>query len=77
VVPKLAAKQTEPLNSVAMQTLASQDAASHDQYLKLLRFDDQIAELASRRGVPQDYWVLLGGRAGCLHRVDLCRTAGG
>ena len=50
VVPKLPAKPTDQLNSLAMQTLASQDAASHDQYLKLLRFDDQIAELASRRG---------------------------
>ncbi|GAB4822586.1 hypothetical protein N2152v2_009632 [Parachlorella kessleri] len=51
VVPKLPAKPTDQLNSLAMQTLASQDAASHDQYLKLLRFDDQIAELASRRGL--------------------------
>lgn len=60
VLPRLPPKPPEPLNSTALQTLASQDAASHDQYLKLLRFDDQIAELASRRGVCG--WVGGGGR---------------
>jgi hypothetical protein len=31
--------------------LAQQDAASQAQHLKVLRFDDQLAELATRRGL--------------------------
>lgn len=65
VLPRLPPKPPEPLNSTALQTLASQDAASHDQYLKLLRFDDQIAELASRRGVCG--WGVVGVCGGGVH----------
>lgn len=45
------ARTAQPLTAEALAALARQDAASHDQYLRLMCFDDRLAELASQRGL--------------------------
>ena len=58
----------EPLTQQALTALAAQDAATHDQHLRLLRFDDRMAELVSCR------WVVQGVRRdrACLSTVLRC-----
>lgn len=45
--PRWEGHAPEPLTQQALTALAAQDAATHDQHLRLLRFDDRMAELVS------------------------------
>ncbi len=46
--PRWEGHAPELLTQQALAALAAQDAATHDQHLRLLRFDDRMAELVSR-----------------------------
>lgn len=46
-----AGRACEPLTPAALGALRQLDPAAHDLHLRLLRFDDRLAELASRRGL--------------------------
>lgn len=50
-LPKFPIQESTPLNQAALQALRGQDAQSHDHTLRLLAFDDRLAELASQRGL--------------------------
>ncbi|PSC74212.1 Ribulose bisphosphate carboxylase oxygenase chloroplastic [Micractinium conductrix] len=53
-----------PLTPAALAALARQDAAAHALHLRLLRFDDQLADLASERALLVRFHVRpLWGRA--------------
>lgn len=69
-------RRAEPLSAEALGVLARQDAAAHDQYLRLLRFDDRLAELASQRGLLVRFHV----RAIRTHQAQVggqCECRGG
>lgn len=51
--PRWEGHAPDPLTQQALTALAAQDAATHDQHLRLLRFDDRMAELVSCRWVVQ------------------------
>ncbi|KAI3429727.1 hypothetical protein D9Q98_010042 [Chlorella vulgaris] len=49
--PELEPCAVEVLSARALAVLARQDAAMYDQHLRLMRFDEALADLASRRGL--------------------------
>jgi hypothetical protein len=58
------------LSARALAVLARQDAALYDQHLRLMRFDEALADLASRRGLLVRFHVKsmgpLNGQVRCL-----------
>lgn len=47
----------EPLTPQALEVLAEKDAALYDQHLRIMRFDDALAEVASRRGLLMRFHI--------------------
>lgn len=59
-----AGRRCEALTPAALCALRQLDPASHDLHMRLLRFDDQLAELASRRGLLVRFVVQHSARSG-------------